>query len=257
LAWPAFGGIARTSRVLALVVGAVLSSATPHALTEPGQKPGAGGSETLTAFLQREAAWPPPNRAYRRLQASNRRFDKDAWLEAITQYQPGRGFTFDIVGQGGSSLILGKVLRPALEAEAKALRDNPRRTALSPENYAITEVAPGASDATGLVTLKLDPRRKEPFLVAGFVTVTSGEARVTRIEGRLAKNPSFWTTRVDVVRSYAVVQGFNMPVLLESKAEMRLVGTSEFRMTIRYESIAGKPVPPIDVQGVAGVGEAR
>ncbi|MNC87494.1 hypothetical protein D3C83_32230 [compost metagenome] len=63
-----------------------------------------------------------------------------------------------------------------------------------------------------------------------------------RIEGRLAKNPSFWMKRVDVVRSYARINGVLVPTVLESAAQMRFFGRSSLRMTYHYSEVDRAPV---------------
>ena len=61
-----------------------------------------------------------------------------------------------------------------------------------------------------------------------------------RLEGELAKAPSFWTRRVQIVRRYQRFVGIRMPVALETTAAVRIAGQSTFRMTYEYESINGQ-----------------
>ena len=63
-----------------------------------------------------------------------------------------------------------------------------------------------------------------------------------RVEGQLAKSPSFWLPRVLVTRSYERVNGVVFPVTLESNAQMRLFGRSTLRMTYEYSEVDGRPV---------------
>jgi hypothetical protein len=65
-----------------------------------------------------------------------------------------------------------------------------------------------------------------------------------RVEGRLAKNPSFWTKRVDVVRRYERLSGVRVPTRLDSVAQIRFAGTSTFSMTFEYEMVNGLAVGP-------------
>jgi hypothetical protein len=155
-------------------------------------------------------------------------------MEAVTEVLPRRGFTFAIVSQGGSGLIRGRVLKPALEAEAAAIAADPAKAALSTQNYEIT-LAGETED--GLIKLALKARRSDRLLVNGFVFVTPGDARLVRVEGQLSKNPSFWTTRVHITRRYELINGHNMPVLVESTAQLRFFGASSFRMAIRYDTV--------------------
>ena len=117
-----------------------------------------------------------------------------------------------------------------------------RRNALTPENYSF-EPDPDAS-AVDEVRVFIKPRRRDVLLVDGALFLSAGDGDLRRVEGRLSKNPSFWTYRVDVVRRYARVGGVRVPFATEAVAHLRLAGRSEFAMTYEYESINGRPVDP-------------
>ena len=68
------------------------------------------------------------------------------------------------------------------------------------------------------------------------------DAELIRVEGRLSKNPSFWTRRVDIVHRYGRANGVRVPVEMSSKAHVLIVGLSIFTMCIKYRSINGKPL---------------
>jgi hypothetical protein len=72
-----------------------------------------------------------------------------------------------------------------------------------------------------------------------FLTI---DGDLARVEGRLAKNPSFWVTRVSVVRSYRRINGVLMPVSLDTTAQLRLLGSSTLRMTYRYSRVDDRAV---------------
>ena len=88
----------------------------------------------------------------------------------------------------------------------------------------------------------VSPRRNEPALVSGtmFLNPTGGD--LVRLEGRLAKSPSFWLKNVDIVRTYQRIHGVVVPVALETKAQVRFLGDATLRMTYVYTEIDGHPV---------------
>lgn len=179
-------------------------------------------------------------RALRRLEARNDRFKLHGWIEVWTELTPGGQFSYQIVREGGSDYIRGKVLRPLLENEEKlfATRDA-SRSAVTARNYDLQGLE---AAEPGLVKLLVKPKRREVSLVDGAVFVTEDEADLVRVEGRLAKNPSFWTKRVDVVRHYTRIAGERVPTRLDSVAQVRFAGTSTLSMTWEYESINGVDV---------------
>ena len=176
-------------------------------------------------------------RARRVLEGANDRFDRRATLEAMTELTSGGQFTYTIVSETGSDYIRSKVLRPLLETEAKVLASgDPSRSALTQENY---DISGGELAEPDLVKLFAKPKRKEVSLIDGAVFVTRDDADLVRIEGRMAKNPSFWTTRVDIVRHYDRVAGVRVPVRLDSTAAIRFAGQSSLSMVYEYEMVNG------------------
>ena len=205
-------------------------SKTPDA-PHPGIQP------ALERFLARPNEPLHEYRATRRLEGNNERFNQHAVIEAVTELQPGGRFEYRIVSESGSDYIRDKVLRPLLETEAKVLTSGAAsRSALTTENY---EIAGGELAEPGLVKLFAKPRRKDVSLFEGAVYVTSDDSDLVRIEGRMAKNPSFWTTRVNLIRHYDRVAGVRVPVRLDSVAQIRFAGESTLSMVYDYESING------------------
>jgi len=180
-------------------------------------------------------------RAKRHLQARNERFNKEGWMDAWTELDPAKGFQFTIIAEEGSGLIRNRVLRRALEAEQEALSQGEvGKSAISAANY---QIAFGDHDGkSGLDRLRIIPLRKDRMLVEGTISVLATDGELVRIEGRLAKTPSFWTNRVDIVRRYGRVEGVHVPVSIESTANLKIAGDSVFSMTYTYESVNGRRV---------------
>lgn len=194
----------------------------------------------LERFLARPDEPLKSYRAVRRIEGANERFDKHAVMEAVTELRPDGQFHFEIVSETGSDYIRDKVLRPLLETEAKVLASgSASKSALTEANY---EIGGGVPVDENLVKLFAKPRRKDVSLIDGSVFITSDDADLVRIEGRMAKNPSFWTTRVNLVRYYDRIGGVRVPVRLDSTAQIRFAGESTLTMVYDYESVNGVPV---------------
>src|SRR5262245_5524660 len=186
-------------------------------------------------------------RAVRHLEATNTRFKKHGWMDVRTEFSPDGGFTFIVVAEGGSEYIRKKVLRPILEGEQEIVaRGEAARAALTLDNYDMLREEP-AED--GLVRLFVKPKRQDRTLIDGSLLVTAGDADLVRITGRLAKNPSFWTKRVDIIRSYGRIAGVRVPLRIESVAQVRIVGPSAMTMTYRYEMVNGHSVAHEEIAG--------
>ncbi|MDO8677973.1 MAG: hypothetical protein Q7R30_05340 [Acidobacteriota bacterium] len=178
-------------------------------------------------------------RAYRRLEAGAGD-SKKGWLEAWTEVSPGRGLTYEIVGEGGHEYIRSKVLRDILNSEQKLVANGqPLRASLTAANYTFGD---GGTTESGLLRVLLTPLRKGHGIIAGSVLIDPSDGRLAQIEGRLTKNPSFWLRNVDVEWKYARLGGAVVPVEVSSTGKVRLFGASSFRMQYDYESIAGRAV---------------
>jgi hypothetical protein len=228
------GGVTRTLfGLLSLVFCLTLSV---EGLGRPPAMP-AGVEPALQRFLARPDEPITQYRARRVLAGHNPRFKMEGGIEAITELSADGRFSYTIVSETGSDYIRDKVLRPLLETEAKVLASgDPSRSALTTDNY---EIGGGELAEPGIVKLFAKPRRKEVSLIDGAVFITSSDSDLVRVEGRMAKNPSFWTTRVNVVRRYDRIGGVRVPVRLDSTAQIRFAGESSLSMTYDYEMING------------------
>jgi hypothetical protein len=162
------------------------------------------------------------------------------WLEARTEFSPMSGMRYEVTAEGGSGLIRSRVLRSLLEQERALIANGDTDTiAIDASNYRFEEA--GMDDA-GLVRVMLHPLRTHRALIAGAMFLSPEDGELVRVEGRLAKSPSFWLKRVDVVRTYARINGVLVPVALQSTAQVRFLGGSTLRMTYRYSEVDDHPV---------------
>ncbi len=225
-------------RVATLAIGLLVLTGLVSGQIAPVPHPSLPSS--FARFLDNPVESLTQFRAVRHLEATNTRFKKQGWMDVITELSPEGGFTFQVVAEGGSEYIRKKVLRPILEGEQEIVaRGEATRSALTLENYEMVREEP-ADD--GLVRLFIKPKRQERTLIDGTLLVREGDADLVRVTGRLAKNPSFWTRRVDIIRTYGRVAGIRVPLSVESVAQVRIAGPSAMTMTYRYEMVNGRPV---------------
>jgi hypothetical protein len=177
-------------------------------------------------------------RAFRRMYATTEKSTHEAWLDAWTELKDGR-FSYDIVSERGSEMVRGKVLRSMLQREQELVNSgNTAKGDLTDANYDFNEAG---RDADGSRVVEIKPKRKDVLLVDGRA-VLDPRGDLLRVEGRLAKNPSFWTSLVNIVRRYARIGGVRVPIATETTAKVKMVGTSKLQVTYDYESVNGKPV---------------
>ena len=63
------------------------------------------------------------------------------------------------------------------------------------------------------------------MLVDGRMVLSSDGGDLLRVEGRLAKNPSFWTSLVNIIRHFAKIDGVRVPVATETVAKIKFAGS--------------------------------
>jgi len=162
-----------------------------------------------------------------------------AWLDVETDFVPGSGFLYRVTAEGGSGYIRARVLRSLLDEEQRLSAHGAGSTvAISTDNY---QFVPEGIDDDELAVVRLRPLRRDRALIGGRIFLTpDGELR--RVEGRLAKNPSFWVTRANVVRVYRRINGTVVPVSLDTTAQLRPFGSSALRMTYRYSRVDNQNV---------------
>ena len=202
--------------------------------------------ELAAAPGDRKAASPLPHaeqplsqyRALRRMHAWSERFNQEAWMDAWTSLENGR-FKYTVVSERGSDTIRKKVLHAMLDREQDLVNSGEcARADLTEQNYDFDDPAVGADGAT---VVPIKARRKDVLLVDGRMVLDPASGDLLRVEGRLAKNPSFWTSLVNIVRRYARVAGVRVPVSTDTTAKIKFAGTSQLEVRYEYESVNGRP----------------
>jgi hypothetical protein len=202
-------------------------------------------------FLERQAT-PHEYHAQRHLEASGS--GQRGWLDVQTQFTVAAGLRYEVTAEGGSGYIRSRVLRSMLDEEQETLARGATPTiAISAANY---RFAPESLNEERLAVVGMQPLRKARNLIAGQMFLTI-DGDLLRIQGRLVKNPSFWVTRVELVKSYGRINGVLMPVSLETTAQLRLLGSSALRMTYRYSQIDEHPVVETVEDVTSDLGDSR
>jgi len=227
----------RTSHIwvaLLAIMGTALATTTPSALSP------VPAENKVTAF---EGVDGPPlhqYRALRRMHARSEKLNQEGCMEAWTELE-GRTFRYEIVCERGSEAVRNRVLRTLLKREQEVVAaGDPERAELTPSNYSFADETAGP----GVRYVNIKPKRKDVLLVDGRMVLSEDGRELLRVEGVLAKNPSFWTSLVNVIRHYARLDGVRVPIATESIAKVKIAGLSHLNVEYQYESINGRAVSP-------------
>src|SRR5204862_5503832 len=114
-----------------------------------------------------------------------------------------RGFRYEIVSERGSDYIREKILKTLLRREQELIAaGSAGRADINDVNYEFADDARAPAATNGERAVELKARRKDVLLVNGRMVLNQDGTELLRVEGRLSKNPSFWTNVVDIVREF-------------------------------------------------------
>jgi hypothetical protein len=225
-----------TAAVLLLSLAAASGLLAQHDQPQPS----VSAETALVRFLARPDE---PVRSYRALRSFRAEgLGKRAEMEVLVELDGDRGFRWTVLSEEGARVFLDKGFLGMLRKEQEAYASGQAgRASLTGLNY---ELEADGRGPDGLVRLRVHPRRKEVALLDGHILVSPETADIVRVEGRLAKGPSFWVPRVDVVRHYARLRGHRVLMRIESVAQVRLFGEVRTVVDTTYQAIDGEEIRP-------------
>jgi|ERR1017187_5493710 hypothetical protein len=146
---------------------------------------------------------------------------------AEIEYSPPDRETYVIQERRGSSRG-EQVVRQILDHESALVAGGPASWSaalLTRDNYSFTNLGESTLDGKSFYLLGLVPKRKEKELIAGRAWVDKNTFLIRRIEGEMAKSPSWLLKRVSVRLDFSEVSGVWLQSAMEATADVRLVGS--------------------------------
>jgi hypothetical protein len=138
--------------------------------------------------------------------------------------------TISETGWGGARKhVFPRLLEAETEASRPGLRD---RSRLIPENYVFEMVGTEFVDERPAYVIAIAPKTPNKYLMQARIWIDADEYAIVRIEGKPAKNPSFWTKSVHFVHKYEKRGSYWFPVSDRSVTDVRIFGSTE--VTIEY-----------------------
>ena len=166
----------------------------------------------------------------RRYAAVNR--DRRAGMMVRVNALPDGTKQFTIISEQGSGSIRKHVFYKILNEESQASRSDARdSTRITPANYTFKMVGRETLDSGLAYVLLIIPRADNKYLVDGRIWIDAKDYSIVRIEGRPARNPSFWVHDVHFVHTYQRVAQFWLASSTDTTSEVRLFGPSELTIT--------------------------
>jgi len=136
-----------------------------------------------------------------------------------------RSLSYRSIRYTGDGFVKTNVIIKLLQSEVHNVdKGNPSDTALTERNYKFSYK--GTEMVNGNLThvFQVKPRHKKPGLFKGKIFVDAYTGSLRRMEGTLAKSPSFFVRKVEFVQDFTDVDGFTVPTILRSTAKARIIG---------------------------------
>jgi hypothetical protein len=161
-----------------------------------------------------------------RLSGSDRSHDSSN-VVAQVEYSPPDRETY-VIQEHSSSRRGEQVVRQVLDSESAMVAGGPQAWSgalVSRDNYTFTDLGESTLDGKRFYLLGLMPRRKEKDLITGRAWVDKRTFRIRRIEGEMAKSPSWLLKKVHVRLDFSEVSGLWLETAMEATADVRFVGS--------------------------------
>lgn len=146
---------------------------------------------------------------------------------AEVEYVPPDRETYVIQEHSGSSRG-EQVVRRILDHETALVAAGPESwsaSLLTRDNYTFTNLGEGTLDGQSFYLLGITPKRKEKELIAGRAWIDERTFLIRRIEGELAKSPSWLLKKVNVQLDFSEVSGLWLQTAAEATADVRFSGS--------------------------------
>jgi hypothetical protein len=164
----------------------------------------------------------------------NKRWDKDAVMNVRITSQPNSKKQFDILSMENAEGLQKKVFLKLLEAEAEGSHD--AESALTSDNYDFEVVGNEMWNGRECLVLNLKPKRNSKYLIIGKAWVDTKEHAIIRIDGKTARNVSFWIGKPHVTQEFRKVDDIWVSSANRSVSDVKLMGRTELAIDfVDYE----------------------
>ena len=164
----------------------------------------------------------------RRYAMENQRFHKKAELSVRMTYAAPGHKKFEVLKEEGPAVLRQKVLRPMLEAEEEAGRDDIRpHTRIVSANYDFKLLGVESQQGRRAYLLEITPKTRNKFLMRGRVWVDAENFGIIRVEASPAQNPSLFIHNTQVVQQSSRFGDVWLPLFNHSNTDSFLFGHTE------------------------------
>lgn len=233
--------------ILALIL--ICAGAPAGAQPDNGQTPTA--DEIVSNMLARDRAREWASGGYtgsREYVLENRLFNKRAEMLVSVNCDRSGVKHFDVISEDGWKSANKRVLSQMIETETDSSQPDTRaKSRITADNYAFRLIETTPLDGRTAYVIQVIPNRQDKTLFRGRIWVNAEDYALARVEGEPAKNPSFWTRKVEFTQEYQKAGAFWFPVQTTSITDARLFGRTDVRIRyFDYKPLSAQPANSVD-----------
>jgi hypothetical protein len=147
----------------------------------------------------------------------------------------------------GDNTVKQELIARYLSAEVEE-RDR-SSIAISPANYKFKLKSITNLDGRNVAVFELNPKKKRIGLFKGEMWVDAETGMPLKERGRWVKNPSVFLKKVEFEQDYELKDGVSIPKYIESKMEVRLIGSAELHIAFHdFSRQEAAPAQDVTVQ---------
>ncbi len=159
-----------------------------------------------------------------------------------------KGIAFAAVRFVGDTFVKTNVIARLLQSEVDHVQKGEGGDmSLSSRNYKFSFQKTETRDGRTLHVFNVKPRKKRVGLFKGKAYINAYTGSLVRVEGTLAKSPSFFIKKVEFVQDYEDVGEFTFPARIRSNVKTRLVGLTV--IDIEHRDYETRTVNEVQQQG--------
>jgi hypothetical protein len=159
---------------------------------------------------------------------------------AQVDYLPPNRKTYSIQKRFGSSRGEEAVKR-ILEHESSLAGNVTSSTssAITSDNYTFTNLGDATLNGQICYLIGLSPKRNQQDLILGLAWVDKSTFLIRRLEGQLAKSPSWWLKTVSVKLEFSELSGLWLQTAMEATADVRFIGKQTLQSRTLDHNVSG------------------
>lgn len=144
-------------------------------------------------------------------------------VTAEISFVPPKSKDYRITETSGSSRGEG-IVRHILDTEAKATQTGTAPGAVTRANYDFALIGEQTLNGHDCYVLRLSPKREDKSLLDGQAWIDKSSYLLRRIDGEMAKMPSWWLKAVHVTLDFDELDGMWLQERTRAVADVRMIG---------------------------------